>query len=198
MANRLLTVLLVLVLAAAVCFLVPFIVVMAGAHSDIRGEPQIMVIFGCQLRMDGPSILLKDRLDTALAYLEEHPDMTVVVSGGQGTNEPASEARGMYDYLTAHGVDGERIRLEDRSFNSRDNVAYSLEALAAKGCDTAEGVVLVSNAFHLTRVRMLWGRADGPGPVSVLAAPSSHRSTRLWMYVREPLALIKSCFFDRF
>ena len=194
----LLTVLLALVLTGAVCFLIPFIAVLAGSHDDVRGDPKIMVIFGCQLRSDGPSILLRDRLDTALDYLEDHPDMTVVVSGSQGAGEPASEAQGMYDYLTAHGVDGGHILLEDRSFNSRDNVAYSLEVLAAEGCDTSAGVVLVSNAFHLTRVRMLWERADGPGPVSVLAAPSSHRSTRLWMYVREPLALVKSFFLDHF
>lgn len=193
-----LAVLLALVLAGAVSFLIPLIAVLAGAHSDVRGDPKIMVIFGCQLREDGPSILLKDRLDTALAYLEEHPDMTVVVSGGQGTNEPASEAQGMYDYLTARGVDGEHILMEDRSFNSRDNVAYSLEVLAAEGYDTSGGVLLVSNAFHLTRARMLWERAGGPGPVSVLAAPSSHQPSRLKMYVREPLALVKSFFLDHF
>ena len=197
-ARKWLTVLLALILAGAICFLIPFIAVLAGARSEIRGEPQIMVIFGCQLREDGPSILLKDRLDTALAYLEEHPDMTVVVSGGQGTNEPASEAQGMYDYLTAHGVDGGQILMDDRSFNTRENVAYSLEALVAGGYDTSAGVVLVSNAFHLTRARMLWERADGAGPVSVLAAPSSHWPTRLRMYVREPLALVKSFFFDSF
>ena len=83
---NLLALLLALVLAGAVCFLIPFTVMLAGAHTDVRGEPQIMVIFGCQLREYGPSTLLKDRLDAALAYLEEHPDMTVVVSGGQGTN----------------------------------------------------------------------------------------------------------------
>ena len=104
----------------------------------------------------------------------------------------------MYDYLTAHGVDGGHILLDDRSFNTRDNVAYSLEALAAGGYDTSGGVVLVSNAFHLARARMLWERADGTGPVSVLAAPSSHFPTRLKMYIREPLALVKSFFFDRF
>ena len=197
-ARKLLTVLLALIIAGAICFLIPFIAVLAGSHDDVRGDPKVMVIFGCQLRSDGPSILLRDRLDTALDYLEDHPDMTVVVSGGQGTNEPASEARGMYDYLTAHGVDGERIILEDRSFNSRDNVAYSLEALAAGGYDTSGGVVLVSNAFHLARARMLWERADGPGPVSVLSAPSSHLPTLLRMYVREPLALVKSFFFDHF
>lgn len=195
--RKLLTALLALILTGAVCFLIPLIAVLAGGHDDVRGDPRIMVIFGCQLRSDGPSTLLKDRLDTALAYLEEHPDMTVVVSGAQGTNEPTSEAQGMYDYLTAHGVDGERILMEDRSFSSWENVTYSLEVLAAGGYDTSGGVVLVSNAFHLTRARMLWERADGTGPVSVLAAPSSHFPTRLRMYVREPLALVKSFFLDR-
>ena len=195
---RWLTALLALVLAGAVCFLIPFIAVRAGGRDDIREDPKIMGIFGCQLRSDGPSVLLKDRLDTALAYLEEHPDMTVVVSGGQGTNEPTSEAQGMYDYLTAHGVDGGHILMDDRSFNTRENVAYSLEALADGGYDTSVGVVLVSNAFHLTRARMLWERADGAGQVSVLAAPSSHLPSTLKMYVREPLALVQSFFFDHF
>ena len=193
-----LTVLLALVLAGAVCFLIPFVTVLVGGHDDVRGEPQIMVIFGCQLREYGPSTLLKDRLDTALAYLEEHPDMTVVVSGGQGTNEPASEAQGMYDYLVQHGVDGEHILMDDRSFNTRENVAYSLEALMAGGYDTSGGVVLVSNFYHVTRARMLWERADGAGPVSALAAPSSHLPSTLKMLVREPLALVKSFFFDYF
>lgn len=197
-AARWLTVLLALILAGAVSFLIPFFVMLAGAHSDIRGEPQVMVIFGCQLRADGPSTLLRDRLDAALAYLEEHPDMTVVVSGGQGTNEPASEAQGMYDYLTQHGVDGSHILMDDRSFNTRDNVAYSLEALADGGCDTSGGVMLVSNYFHLARARMLWERAGGPGPVSTLAAPSSHFQATIKMLVREPIAMVKSFFLDHF
>lgn len=191
-----LAVLLVLILAAAICFLIPFIAVIAGSRSDVQGDPQIMVIFGCQLRKDGPSILLQDRLDTALDYLADHPDMTIVVSGGQGINEPTSEAQGMYDYLTQHGVDGEQIILEDRSVNTKENVDYSLAVLTAQGYDTSSGVLLVSNGFQLTRMRMTWERADGTGPVSVLAAPSSHLPTLLWMYVREPLALIKYFFFD--
>ena len=196
--RGLLTVLLALILAGAICFLIPFIAMLAGGHDDVRGDPQIMVIFGCQLRSDGPSTLLRDRLDAALAYLEEHPDMTVVVSGAQGTNEPASEAQGMYDYLVQHGVDGEQIIVEDRSFNSRDNVAYSLEALAAGGFDTSGGVLLVTNFFHVTRARMLWERANGEEKVSVLAAPSSHVPSTLKMLIREPLAMIKSFFLDHF
>ena len=55
---------------------------------------------------------------------------------------------------------------------------------------------MVSNGFHLTRARMLAGRF-GYGEISTLAAPSSHLPSRLYMYIREPLALVKSFLLDR-
>ena len=57
---------------------------------------------------------------------------------------------------------------------------------------------MVSNGFHLTRTRILWERVFGTDDnLNTLAAPSSHVPSRLKMYVREPLALIKSFVFDR-
>ena len=38
---------------------------------------------------------LKRRLDCALAYLTEHPDVHVIVSGGQGKGEEVTEAYAM-------------------------------------------------------------------------------------------------------
>ncbi len=191
-----LALLLAVVLLGVICFAVPFGAVIAGARTDIQGDPQVMVIFGCQVKPWGPSVLLQDRLDAALDYLEDHPDMTVVVTGGKGDDEHLSEARAMYDYLTEHGVDGERVLMEDRSHNTKQNIANTLELMRSEGAGTADGVLLVSNGFHLTRIRMLWDRAGGPGPVSALAAPSSHIPTMIWMHIREPLALVKSFFFD--
>ena len=72
-----------LLLAALVAFGVLEAVVLSGGRTQIQGQPEIMVIFGCQVKPDGPSALLRDRLDTALDYLEGHPDLTVVVTGGQ-------------------------------------------------------------------------------------------------------------------
>ena len=58
--------------------------------------------------------------------------------------------------------------------------------------------MVVSNGFHLARVRMLWGRVwEEECTLSTLAAPSTHLPSRLKMYIREPLALVKSYFFDR-
>lgn len=189
--------LLAAVLAALLSFAVLLGVVLSGAHDSITGEPKVMVILGCRVESWGPSILLQDRLDKALDYLEDHPDLTIVASGGQGPDEHQSEAQCMYDYLTDHGVDSDQILLEDQSHNTWENIRFTQALLVQEGIDTSQ-MLVVSNGFHLTRVRMLWDRAwEGDYTLSTLAAPSSHIPSRLKMYIREPLALVKSYFFDR-
>lgn len=196
--KKWLTALLVLVLLGVLCFGTLFGLVMGGSRDDIQGDPQVMVILGCQVKPWGPSILLQDRLDKALEYLADHPDMTVVVSGGQGPDEHVTEAFAMAEYLIAHGVPEENILLEEESHNTWQNLNRTAELLAEQGYDTAADMVVVSNGFHLTRVRMLWSRVFGEdGSLSTLAAPSSHVPSRLKMYIREPLALVKSFLFDR-
>ena len=126
---------LALLLAGALAFGALFGAVMYGAYDHIQGEPRLMVILGCQVKPWGPSILLQDRLDKALDYLEEHPDVQVVVSGGQGPDEPTTEAQAMYDYLVEYGVEPERIWQEDQSHNTWQNVRYTLALLEEKGSD---------------------------------------------------------------
>lgn len=189
-------VLLALIGAGILAFALLLGAVLYGAYDHISGDPQVMIVLGCQVRRDGPSVLLRDRLDEALSYLEDHPGMTVVVSGGQGPDEPTTEAQAMADYLVANGVEEENILLEDDSHNTTQNFQYSRDLLEEEEIDCSGGVLVVSNGFHLTRARMLAERA-GFDNVSTLAAPASHLPSRLYMYVREPLALVKSFVFDR-
>lgn len=171
--------------------------VIGNARDQIRGTPRVMVILGCLLKLEGPSVLLQDRLDAALAYLEDHPDMTVVVSGGQGRDEPMSEAQGMRDYLAARGVAEERIYLEDRSHNTWQNINYTQALLEELGLE-GEALLVVTSGPHLARAKMLWARAwRGEYTLSTLAAPCSHGPSRVRMYIREPIALVKSFLFDR-
>lgn len=194
---RWLRALIALMLAGVLCFGMLFAAVMYGAYDHVNGEPEVMLILGCQVKPWGPSILLQDRLDRALEYLEDNPDMVVVVSGGQGPDEPVSEARAMADYLIEHGVEEGGILLEDQSHNTDQNFRCSRQILEQAGYDSEEiQILVVSNGFHLTRARMLAERA-GFKDVSTLAAPSSHAPSRLKMYIREPLALVKSFVFDR-
>ena len=194
--KRLLTVLFTLILMGTLAFFILLGVVLAGSHDDIQGEPGVMVILGCQVKPEGPSMLLQDRLNKALDYWKEHPDITIVVSGGQGPDEPVTEARAMADYLIQAGVPEDSLLLAAQSHNTSQNLHYTMDCLREAGTDLSQGVVVVSNGFHLARVRMLAQRA-GFEQVSTLAAPSSHWPSRLKMYLREPLALVKSFLLDR-
>lgn len=201
-----LTALLVLVILGLLAF--GALEVYIGLHSRDRmaGDPQVMVIFGCQMRKDGPSILLRDRLDTALDYLEDHPDMKIVVTGGKGDDEHISEAQGMYDYLTARGVDGAQIFMEDKSRNTWQNINNTFALMEREGWELTDDVLLVSSGFHLARIELLWDRVRtgilrdevySDQYISTLAAPVSHAPSRVQMFFREPLALVKSFLFDR-
>ena len=106
-----------------------------------------VVVLGAQWKPSGPSYLLRKRLDVAAMYLLDNPETKVIVSGGQGPDEPVSEAQGMSEYLMQAGVEEERILLEDKSTNTCQNLTYSGELLD-KGKDR---VVLVTNNFHMFR-----------------------------------------------
>ena len=64
----------------------------------------------------------------------------------------------MYDYLAAHGVDGEKIWMEDQSRNTWQNVNYTFDLMEREGWDVTDDVLLVSSGFHLARIEMLWDR----------------------------------------
>ena len=190
--KRLLLLLSALVLAVVLVFGVLLGAILLGSHDEVVGEPEVLVILGCQVMPSGvPSILLRDRLDKAVSYLEEFPDMLVVVTGGKGGDEVISEAEAMANYLIDHGVSESCILLEDRAGSTYENVLYSGELLRENGYQLDE-VLIVSNGFHLTRAKMLWNRLWGDdGGLSLLAAPCSHFGSMVWMHVREPLVLAK-------
>lgn len=125
------------------------------------------IILGAQMKESGPSDVLKRRLDAAVVYLNENPETKAIVSGGQGANEPVTEARGMYEYLVGQGIEPSRILLEEASGNTWGNLYYSSELLD-KGEDS---VVIVTNNFHVFRAL---GIAEKMGyeKVSGLAADS--------------------------
>lgn len=116
------------------------------------GQPATLVVMGCLVREDGPSLMLRYRLEAALEYLREHPDAPVVVSGGQGAREPVSEAQAMADYLIANGIAEGRIYKEDKSADTQQNVALSGEVIRREGLPTR--LVIATDAYHQLRARI--------------------------------------------
>jgi len=196
--HPLLRVVIGLVGLGLICFAILATIVSIGKQTYIQGTPRAMIILGCKVEESGPTQMLKDRLNTALDYLNglDSP-IPVIVSGGQGLDEPETEAAAMADYLSQAGYNEAYIYLEDNSHNTAENLGYSVALLESLSLDPAEDeILIVSNGFHLTRARMLAERF-GYGHVSTLAAPSSHLPSRISMFFREPLALVKSFLLDR-
>ena len=74
-----------------------------------------------------------------------------ILSGGQGDDEEISEAVCMRNYLTAAGVEEDRLILEDRSTSTRENLLFSDQLT---GCGSAR-CGIISNDFHICRVLKL-------------------------------------------
>ncbi|MDE7232920.1 MAG: YdcF family protein [Lachnospiraceae bacterium] len=123
------------------------------AHYRDKGKPDLdyIIVLGAQMKPAGPSAVLKFRLDAAYEYLTANENTLCVVSGGQGANEPCTEASGMYDYLVEKGIAPERILMEDKSTDTSENIAYSAALIG--GTDHEVGIV--TNNFHVFRGVML-------------------------------------------
>lgn len=142
---------------------------MVGAMRAEPEEPATLIVLGCKVEGDRPSVALLRRIDTAAEYLLAHPSVLVVVSGGQGPDELISEAEAMRRALVDRGVDEDRILVEDRSTSTLENLTFSKELLAENGLGTS--AIVVSEGYHMYRALRVAERVglDAEG----LAAPSA-------------------------
>lgn len=139
-------------------------------HASPSPGADYVIILGAQWKPQGPSEALRRRLDIATKYLEQNPDTVVIVSGGQGGNEPISEAAGMRQYLVDIGIDEERILMEDRSTNTMENLVFSSDLLDKQN----DRVVIVTNNFHAFRALQIahkqgYTNAEGLAASSVVS-----------------------------
>lgn len=128
-----------------------FCVVEGMILSDFRAEAEpgadYCIILGAQWKKNGPSEVLRRRLDKAVEYLKENPETIVIVSGGQGSNERIPEAEGMAGYLEDAGIERERILVENKSRNTCENLEFSGKLIDKEN----SRVVIVTNNFHVFR-----------------------------------------------
>lgn len=187
--------------AALVLVLVPLAVIEIWVIREGGREPPVegadaVIVLGAGVNGTEPSLSLRTRLDAALDYLEAHPDIPAVLTGGQGYGEEITEAACMYSYLTERGVDAGRLILEESASNTAQNFALSRGLLEAAGVDPAAGTVaVVTNDFHMARAKLLAARCGYGCAVGVPAElPWAHLEINY--YLREAFAMVKSLLLD--
>lgn len=169
---------------------------------------QYVIILGACVRGIRVTRSLSYRLKKAASYAKRHPGCILVVSGGQGPGEDITEAQAMNSYLQELDISKDRILLEDRSVNTRENIMFSKKIIlgyekkrlsdgfgntAADMQEEALTVAICSNNFHMYRAMAL-ASAAGTWKVYGLAAMTD---PFMWLSftVREGIALFKELLF---
>lgn len=144
-----------------------------------------VIVLGASVRPDGPSKTLKLRLDKAAEYALQNPETTLILSGGQGANEPEPEAKAMEKYLTEQGVPKDQMILEDQSTSTLENLVFSRPLLMKPSAK----VGLLTSNFHMYRARKI-AEKQGMEELRSIAAESD-RVLFFHFCFRDALAILK-------
>ncbi|GGN95063.1 YdcF family protein [Saccharibacillus kuerlensis] len=135
------------------CYLVSCVL-----YNLVRPKPprDYIIVLGAGLKGDKVTPLLAGRLNRGIEFYRKQENLPYVppifvVSGGKGSDEMISEAAAMRNYLLEQGIPSEWIRMEDRSVNTLQNMAFSKQIMDAERGEGNYTCVFTTNNFHLFR-----------------------------------------------
>lgn len=121
------------------------------------GADYVMVHGSGLIRGKAPA-LLRSRIDAGIARWQgiraEHPSAPIILSGGQGPDEPRSEASAMAEYAIGVGVPAEAIWLEDASATTGENLRNTKRMVAERLPAGTRGIT-VTSSYHVVRTAAL-------------------------------------------
>lgn len=146
------------ILAALVCLAVVGELILMGlvyrttrlAYDPVPADA--IIVLGARVYPDGNlSLTLSRRTQKGYQAWKEGLAPLLIVCGGQGADEPVSEAQAMAAYLMELGVPSQDIILEDTSTSTLENLTYAQQIMEERGLTTA---LVVTSDYHITRA--LW------------------------------------------
>lgn len=160
-----------------------------AGHSNASNQ-SVIIVLGCRVKGDQPSLALLGRADAAYRYLVANPGAVAILSGGRGKDEDISEAECIRRILYDRGILNNRLILEDKSTSTDENIRFSLELMNKLGLDTKNAAIATSE-YHQKRAQII---CAGYGMDA--AAQSSHTMPILLptFLLREVFGLIKEYF----
>lgn len=170
-----------------------------GTRDDARPSDAIVVLGAAQY-VGRPSPVLRARLDHAIDLYHRGVAPHLVLTGGVGEGDTTSEAAVGRRYALKHGVPDSALLTEEHGRTTTESLYAVADILHQRGDSQ---VVLVSDPFHMLRLRIIAGRlglevATSPTRTSPIQANRDER----WSYilsesVKVPLTLLLGRFADR-
>lgn len=151
-------------------------------------QEQAALVLGAGLNRDGsPGVVLQDRVRTA-ADLYFSGKVEKLLMSGDNSNIYYDEPGAMQDYALSLGVPAEDIVLDFAGRRTYDS------CFRAKAIFNVDGVIIVTQAFHLPRAIFLCNTL-GVEAEGVPADDANYRlSSYTYWWVREVLASVKAIY----
>lgn len=154
------------VVAVIVAFIVLSLIVFNQARQDEAAPADAIVVLGTAQWNGRPSTTFQARLDHAYDLYNEGYADTVVLTGGVAPGDVYSEAEVGATYLRGLGVPAENLVTVPVGLDTRDSLVEAAEELKTR---EHERVILVSDPFHMFRVK----RISGDLGLDPLTSPTS-------------------------
>ncbi len=178
----------VLVLAC-IFFSVEFIVIFINSFPQKAPDNSVVVVLGAKV----DTIILSGRINAAAIYLKSHPNSVCIATGGQGSDEPESEAKCIKDALISqYGISSKRIFTDNTSKDTGQNLDNAIKII--KENNLSDNVAIATDGFHMFRAKFLAGNRG----LKAYACPAKTDGRLvLTFYLRELFALPKSVILNR-
>ncbi|HNX14054.1 MAG TPA: ElyC/SanA/YdcF family protein [Oscillospiraceae bacterium] len=170
----------------AAYMLVMMAIVARGSYVATFANPDAVIVMGGGIEGDRPQLLLQYRLNAAVEFLNVHPGITCIVSGGEDSNSDRTEADVMKQYLVEKGIAASRVLMEDKSTDSHENLNLSAEILKINGFGNK--VVIITDRFHQYRSALY---AKHAGLDSTPYCSGSPYLLQQSFWIREAFAMLK-------
>lgn len=157
--------------------------------NDLKGDYDAIIVLGCKVDENGPSLMLARRLDKGIE-LYNKLNSKIILTGDHGRNE-YDEVNAMRDYLLEYNVDSKDIFLDHAGFNTYDSI------YRAKYIFEAKKVVIVTQKYHMYRALYI-ANSLGLDAVGVVADDIPQESIMLKNEMREILSRDKNFFVSIF
>lgn len=111
--------------------------------SDLSNVDAVLIL-GCKAYEDGPSMMLRERLETGIEVYNILGDTKLLLSGDHGRKE-YDEVNTMRDYTLNKGISAVDIFMDHAGFSTYDSIYRAKEIFLAKK------IVIVTQGYHLYR-----------------------------------------------
>ena len=106
-----------------------------------------IIVLGAGIKGTRVTPLLASRIDKGIELLNYNPNAKLILSGGMGPGEDIPEGVAMATYAKEKAVSEERIIIEDKSKNTRENLLFSYKLIDNKNSKIA----IVTTSYHVFR-----------------------------------------------